>query len=204
MTSPLPKAETGPILGIDPGSVHTGYGLIDTSGHGVRVLSLGAVSPDTDWPMAERLAHIHRAILGLVNSFKPRAMALEDIFYNKNVKGTIKLAQARAASILAASLSGVPVFEYSPTLVKNTVTGSGRADKGQVAFMVASILKLGPGNSPDATDALAVALCHAGQGQGLLANKTSLAAASSGRGSSWRRLSAKDLEALGYKIENGS
>jgi crossover junction endodeoxyribonuclease RuvC len=198
--SPLEK---GPILGIDPGSIHTGYGLIETVGKSIKVVSCGAVSPKADWPLAQRLAYIHRSILDLVTTFKPKAMALEDVFTFKNVRGTIKLAQARAASILAASLSDIPVFEYSPALVKNTVTGSGRADKTQVAFMVSSILGLTESLASDVTDALAVALCHAGQ-ESLPYEKASLAAASSNRAGSWRRLSPKDLIALGYKIDSSS
>jgi crossover junction endodeoxyribonuclease RuvC len=152
--------------------------------------------------MAQRLAYIHRAVVGLVETFRPKAMALEDVFTAKNPRGTIKLAQARAASILAAALADIPVFEYSPALVKNTVAGSGRADKAQVAFMVASILGLAEQPGPDASDALAVALCHAGQ-DSLAGRQGGLAAASRLRASSWRRLSAKDLAALGYKIEGG-
>jgi crossover junction endodeoxyribonuclease RuvC len=189
-------------MGIDPGSIHTGYGLIDTSSQKITVVSCGTVSPKADWPLAERLAYIHRSILDLVIAFKPKAMALEDVFTFKNPRGTIKLAQARAASILAASLSDIPVFEYAPTLVKNTITGSGRADKGQVAFMVASILDIKESlGGPDAYDALAVALCHAGQ-ESMTFEKSSLASASRNRASSWRRLSAKDLTALGYKVDH--
>jgi crossover junction endodeoxyribonuclease RuvC len=188
-------------MGIDPGSVHTGYGLIEISGRAVSVVTCGAVSPKTAWDLPRRLAYIHRSILELVLTFRPKAMAMEDIFTHKNVRGTIKLAHARAASILAASLSGVPVFEYAPTLIKNAVTGSGRADKSQVAFMVGSVLKLTGTHGPDVTDALAVALCHAGQ-ESLPMERASLA--SSNRGSSWRRLSPKDLEALGYKIDPNS
>ncbi|MDR1677330.1 MAG: crossover junction endodeoxyribonuclease RuvC [Deltaproteobacteria bacterium] len=194
---------TGHILGIDPGSTHTGFGVIDTSGQSIKMVSCGAISPKSDLPMAEKLAYIHRSILDVVNVFRPKAMALEDVFTFKNPRGTIKLAQARAASILAASLSGIPVFEYSPTLVKNTITGSGRADKNQVAYMVASILNLIDNVSADASDALAVALCHAGQ-ESLPVEKGSLFAASRNRAGSWRRLSPKDLEALGYKIDNNS
>jgi crossover junction endodeoxyribonuclease RuvC len=193
-------AGNGPIMGIDPGSLHTGYGLIATTGRSISIITCGAVSPKPEWPLAQRLAYIHRAILDLVNTFKPKAMALEDVFTFKNPRGTIKLAQARAASILAASLSDIPVFEYPPALVKNSVTGSGRAAKEQVAFMVASVLGLKGAQGPDVTDALAVALCHAGQ-ESLPSENASLLAASRNRAGSWRRLSPKDLAALGYKID---
>ncbi|MDR2301088.1 MAG: crossover junction endodeoxyribonuclease RuvC [Deltaproteobacteria bacterium] len=194
-------AEKTLVLGIDPGSVHTGYGLIETVGRSVKVVTCGAVSPKTSWEMPQRLAYIHRSILDVIVTFKPQAMALEDIFTYKNPRGAIKLAHARAASILAASLSNVPVFEYTPTLVKNAVTGNGRADKSQVAFMVSSILSLDDSHAADVTDALAVALCHAGQ-DSLPFERAKLA--SNNRGSSWRRLSPKDLEALGYKIDPNS
>jgi crossover junction endodeoxyribonuclease RuvC len=197
-----PATADGPILGIDPGSLHTGYGLVDNRGGGLAMVSSGTVSPKAEWPMAQRLAYIHREIVGLVAAYRPRAMALEDVFTAKNPRGTVKLAQARAASILAAALADIPVFEYSPALVKNTVGGSGRAEKSQVAFMVASILGLSEPLGADASDALAVALCHAGQ-DSQTGNRHGLAAASRNRAGSWRRLSAKDLAALGYKIEGG-
>ncbi|MDR2387633.1 MAG: crossover junction endodeoxyribonuclease RuvC [Deltaproteobacteria bacterium] len=189
------------ILGIDPGSLHTGYGLIESSGKTVKMVTCGAVSPKATWELPQRLAYIHRSMVDLIVTFKPQAMALEDIFTYKNPRGAIKLAQARAASILAASLSDIPVFEYTPTLVKNAVTGNGRADKTQVAFMVSNILSLDQSHAADVTDALAVALCHAGQ-EALPLAKAKLA--SHNRGSSWRRLSPKDLEALGYKIDPNS
>jgi crossover junction endodeoxyribonuclease RuvC len=191
---------SGVILGIDPGSLHTGYGLIEASGQTVRMIACGTVSPSPGWPLPERLALIHRAVLDLVREFKPAAMALEDIFVYKNVRGTITLAQARAAAILAASLSAVPVFEYSPTLVKNVVAGSGKAGKGQVAFMVSRILNITAAMEPDTSDALAVAICHAGQAR-LDLSQRNTAAAKQNRSSSWRNMSVADLENLGFKFE---
>jgi crossover junction endodeoxyribonuclease RuvC len=192
--------ENGRIIGIDPGSLHTGYGVLACRGAELKLLAYGVVSPKEDWPLALRLAHIHRAIMDLMAEHQPSAMALEEVFTFKNPRSAIKLAQARGVSVLAAGLSNVPVYEYSPTLVKSVVAGSGRADKKQVAYMVAQIFDLRGPIGADASDALAIAVCHAGQSNSVLTAK-GLAAASHNRASSWRNLSLTDLEALGYKVE---
>jgi crossover junction endodeoxyribonuclease RuvC len=188
------------ILGVDPGSTHTGYGLIEANGSKVTLVSCGRISPNTDWPLTRKLCLIHRQLVEIVNTFKPKAMALEDVFTFKNPRSAIKLAQARGVSILAAALFEVPVFEYAPALVKNSVTGNGRAEKSQVAFMVQKILNITQAVSPDTSDALAVALCHSGQSSNAT-TPASIAAASRNRGASWRKLSVTDLAELGYQVE---
>jgi crossover junction endodeoxyribonuclease RuvC len=194
------KNSTGRILGIDPGSTHTGYGLIESAGAKVTMITCGRISPDPDWPFPRKLALIHREIVELVRSFKPKAMALEDVFSFKNPRSALKLAQARGVALLAAALWDVPVFEYAPGLVKNSVAGNGQAEKSQVAFMVSKLLDLTEPVSVDASDALAVALCHSGQSSVAKATLSS-GAASRNRASSWRRLSVSDLSALGYQME---
>jgi crossover junction endodeoxyribonuclease RuvC len=186
-------------VGIDPGSLHTGFGVVESRGRGLRMLRCGVVSPEADLPLAEKLALIHRAILAVVGEFNPKAMALEKVFTHVDPRGALTLAHARAASILAASLSGVPVFEYAPSLVKSVVAGSGRADKTQVAFMVSNTLGLEIRERSDATDALALAICHHGQ---LVPEGSNARAASRGRASSWRNMTADDQRRLGYRVDD--
>jgi crossover junction endodeoxyribonuclease RuvC len=199
-----PQGQQGPevILGIDPGSLFTGYGVIEVQDGYLALLAAGRLALDSDWPLTSRLVAIHERILELIKDHQPTAMAVEDLFTFKNPRSALKLAQARASAILAGALSGLPIFEYAPGLVKKTVAGSGRAEKGQVAWMVGSLLKLKEELPPDATDALAVAICHAGQAK-LSAGAEGLATAAAGRAraSSWRRLSSQDLADLGYRVE---
>jgi crossover junction endodeoxyribonuclease RuvC len=188
------------ILGLDPGSVHTGYGLIEAKGENLRLITQGRVSPGADWPMTRRLAYIHRTVFSLIQQTRPAAVAIEDVFTFKNPRSALKLAQARGVVILAPALLDIPVFEYAPGLVKNAVTGNGRAEKSQVAYFVSKILDLNETLSQDASDALAVALCHAGQ-QNLTYLTATSRAISSNRASNWRNLDANDLTSLGYRIE---
>jgi crossover junction endodeoxyribonuclease RuvC len=197
------KAEPGAntlILGLDPGSVHTGYGLIETQGENLQLISQGRVSPSPDWPMVRRLAYIHRAIFSLIQQTRPTAVAVEDVFTFKNPRSALKLAQARGVVILAPALLDIPVFEYAPGLVKNAVSGNGRAEKSQVAYFVNKILDLDLTLTKDASDALAVAICHAGQLNLTHLTATSKAS-SSNRAASWRKLDPNDLASLGYQIE---
>ncbi|MDR1545783.1 MAG: crossover junction endodeoxyribonuclease RuvC [Deltaproteobacteria bacterium] len=192
------------ILGLDPGSLHTGYGLIRCVGETTTLAASGRISPAAELPLPDRLVIIHRALLDLIGQARPSACAVEDVFTWKNPRSALKLAQARGAAVLAVALSGVPIFEYPPTLVKNAVTGNGRAEKSQVAFMVGHIFNLAPEElSPDASDALAAALCHAGQRR-LTGLSGSASAAARNRGGSWRKLSPKDLAALGYQVEKST
>ena len=168
----------------------------------MALLEADRLALDPDWPLPERLVAIHEKVGLLIDRHRPRAMAIEDMFTFKNPRSALKLAQARASALLAGALKGLSIFEYSPSLVKKTLTGSGRAAKDQVAVMVGKILRLTEKLPPDASDALAVAVCHAGQSSfALMATNSSAAAAGRARASSWRKLSADDLAALGYRIE---
>ena len=150
------------ILGIDPGSVHTGYGLVSHEGQRFAAVAFGRISCPSGQPLADRLARLARELTALVEEHSPEAAVLETPFHGLNTRSLVVLAQARGA--LLATLGGrdLEVFEYSPAEVKKAVTGSGRADKKQVAFMVCQQLSISAsGLSEDASDALAVALCYA-------------------------------------------
>jgi crossover junction endodeoxyribonuclease RuvC len=193
MTEILAPPRLSPILGLDPGSRHTGYGLIETQNGQIKVLSYGRLSPQPDWSFPKRLAYIHRGLREIVLSFKPVACAIEGVFTFKNPASAIKLAQARGVAVLAASLDDIAVFEYTPNQIKSAVTGQGKAEKTQVAFMVKKILCLNEDLPLDTTDALAVAICHSGQ-------KVLSSPKAAKTGKAWARLSPEDLTALGFKI----
>lgn len=185
------------ILGVDPGSRHTGYGLIQARGQKLSLVAQGRFSPPADWPLPRRLAHIHAGLSELIAGHKPGTMAVEDIFYGKNARSALKLGHVRGVILLAAAQAGLEIFEYAPRQVKNTVAGYGQAEKVQVAYMVAKLLNFDQPLAPDAADALAVAICHRSHsGLGHLLTTT---ARKSGRGGGWRNLSEEDLAALNYR-----
>ena len=148
------------ILGIDPGFHVTGYGLIEkVKGKPVHILH-GEIKLPKNEILSDCLLRIHRKLSEIIQENQPQALAVEDIFYGKNIKSLIKQAQVRGVTILAGSEAGVPVFEYSPLEVKSAVVGYGRAEKVQVQKMVQAILNLPEMPPADASDALAVAVCH--------------------------------------------
>jgi crossover junction endodeoxyribonuclease RuvC len=198
------RARAVRIIGIDPGSLHTGYGVVEVAGPGVRACAYGRISPPPSLPFPERLRLILEGLSGLIGEFCPEAGALENVFTNRNPMSALKLAQARGVAMAALASAGVPVFEYAPALVKRAVCGTGRAGKEQVAYMAAQALGIRGGAPPDATDALACALCHAGQADvRSLGAGIPQASASRARGSSWRRLTPADLEAMGFRVKGG-
>jgi len=149
------------ILGIDPGCVVTGYGMIEELRGGIAHLDNGGVFPPTRAPFSDRIRYIHDHVEALIQRFQPEAVAIENIFVAKNVQSTLKLGHARGAAMVAVSRAGLPIFEYTALQVKQAVTGYGHAGKDQIQKMVQALLKL-PGMAfADASDALAVALCHA-------------------------------------------
>ena len=149
------------VLGLDPGLRNTGWGVIDMQGSHLRHVADGVVRSDDRLSLAERLAQLHRGVIEVIARWTPDEAAVEQTFVNKNPESTLKLGQARGAVLLAPALSGLAVGEYSPALVKQAVVGSGRAAKEQVQMMVRTLLPGCPVESPDAADALAVAICHA-------------------------------------------
>ena len=150
------------ILGVDPGSAHTGYGCIETAGSRHRVLTCGAISPPARATFPDKLLAIHTGLAALLREHRPEAVAIEDLFYARNARSALKLGHVRGVVMLVASEAGLPVAEYSPTEVKRAVVGYGRAEKQQVQQMVTLLLGLATAPSPlDVSDALAVAVCHA-------------------------------------------
>ena len=151
------------ILGIDPGSITTGFGVIDSERGRLQLIEQGSVSTRRGADLPERLAVIHETIVSIIRRTSPEAIAVESPFAGHNVKSLIQLAHARGVILLAAQEAGLAVYEYSPRSVKSAVVGFGGAEKEQVAKMVRMLLpdcaalKL----SVDASDALAIAICHA-------------------------------------------
>jgi len=149
------------ILGIDPGIAISGYGLISCEGSQCQIVEYGVIRTSADIDTPRRLKEIHEGYLSLLGKYKPDAVAIEELFFNKNAKTIITVGQARGAALLAAALSNVEVYEYTPLQVKQAVVGYGRADKHQVQQMIKIIFHLDELPRPDdAADALAVAVCH--------------------------------------------
>ncbi len=151
------------ILGVDPGSVVCGYGVVNMQGSNkFTLVEYGVIHAKKSTPeFYERLKEIYKKIDAIIQRTNPDCAAFESMFYSKNVQSLIKLTHARASAILAASMSNLPILEYTPKEVKKSVTGRGAASKEQVSFMVRRILNIQ--ETPeffDATDALAVAICH--------------------------------------------
>lgn len=150
------------ILGVDPGSVRTGYGVIIAEGNRFDYVAAGTIVPPRTAGRYQRLRLIFSGIEDIIQQYRPTHFAIEDIFYAKNARSSLVLGEARGVAILAATLHDLPVAEYSPREVKLSVTGQGGADKSQVSFMLERILGLtSPIATGDASDALAVAVCHA-------------------------------------------
>jgi crossover junction endodeoxyribonuclease RuvC len=153
------------ILGIDPGLQVTGYGLIEKkNGSPVHILH-GEIKGNKHCKFSESLLRIYQELVALIQERKPHILAVEDVFYGKNIKSLVKQAQVRGVTILAGSSENMPVFEYSPLEIKSAVVGYGRADKYQVQKMVQAILNLKELAPPDASDALAIAICHLHSGK---------------------------------------
>ncbi len=147
-------------LGVDSGSLSTGYGVVQATGSTHRALEFGAIRNDSKTPHAERLALIFEKLQQVMDRNAPDLLALEEVFVSRNVQSALKLGQVRGAVMVAAASRGVPVVELSPTTVKAAVTGHGHAEKTQVQFMVKAILGLPAVPKPhDAADALALAIC---------------------------------------------
>jgi len=150
------------VLGVDPGSMRTGYGAIETDGRRHRLVETGVLAPGAGISLPEKLRHIHAGVTTLIERLRPDALAVEDVFHAANTRTALVLGHVRGVVLLAGAQAGLAVHEYPPATVKQQVTGFGRAEKSQVAFMVTRMLALSQDASPgDATDALAVALCFA-------------------------------------------
>jgi len=149
------------VLGIDPGTAITGYGLVMGEGDDLTLLAYGAITTPSDRSLPERLQRIYRELTALIEDLQPTAVAVEELFFSKNVRTALSVGQARGVALLAAANAGLPIHEYTPLQVKQAIAGYGRATKDQVQQMVRMLLGLDSVPQPDdAADAIAVAICH--------------------------------------------
>ena len=151
-------------IGIDPGTANTGFGVVRSEKGRMVALDGGVVSTRSDAPLGERLLAIHSRVSELIVEHSPDAMAVEDLYFGRNVSSALAVGQARGAVLLAAAQAAIPCRSYTPQQIKAAVCGSGRAEKAQVASMVQRLLSLTEIPTPDhAADALAAAICHCAQ-----------------------------------------
>ena len=159
------------ILGIDPGLAIVGWGVVEYSGNRFRTLGYGSIQTPSTMSTEGRLVEIYRRMRQLIETYKPDCMAVEELFWNTNQTTGIRVSEARGVILLSGAEYGVPIFEYTPLQVKQSVVGYGRAEKKQVITMVTMLLKLEKPPKPDDTaDALAIAICHAHCGGSRLAD----------------------------------
>src|SRR5712692_10621459 len=149
------------VLGLDPGLRHTGWGVIDVDGNRLTHVADGVASAPADLPLGERLVVLFRQLGEILERYRPDEAAVEETFVNKNAASTLKLGVARGVVLLAPAERGIPVAEYATNLIKKSVVGAGHAEKAQIQMMVRRLLPGCTLASPDAADALAVAICHA-------------------------------------------
>lgn len=160
------------ILGIDPGVAIVGFGLIESERGSMKMLQYGAVTTPAGLPLATRLVQIEDDICALIDQLRPDEIAIEELFFSKNITTGIAVAHARGVVLCTAERQGVPIFEYTPMQVKQAVVGYGLAEKKQVMDMTRRLLKLkGVPKPDDAADALAIAICHARSATSLLRRK---------------------------------
>lgn len=148
-------------MGIDPGSLHCGYGIIDRGSNNSYIyVSSGRIEISKKKTFDKRLIEIYDALLDVIRTFRPDVAAIEKVFFAKSVRSAISLGHVRGISLLAAVKEGLPIYEYTPLEVKKAVVGYGRAEKSQIQAMVKNILKINTPLSYDSADALAVSICH--------------------------------------------
>ena len=149
------------ILGIDPGTLVMGYGIIDADGDEIALVDYGAINPPKNGAIGERLHHLYNGILDIIRRYRPGAVAVEQPFISKNVRSAMAIGRAQAIALLAAAGEGIPAYEYTPTEVKQRVADYGASSKEQIQEMVRLQLGLAEVPQPnDAADAIAVAICH--------------------------------------------
>ncbi|TVY11930.1 crossover junction endodeoxyribonuclease RuvC [Paenibacillus cremeus] len=150
------------VLGIDPGIAIVGFGFIDKQGHKLVPVQYGSIQTEAHTPDALRLKQVYEAAVQLIDKYKPDAVAIEKLFFNRNVTTALTVGQARGVLMLAAEQKGLPIAEYTPLQVKQAIVGYGKAEKKQVQEMVRMFLNLSAAPKPDdVADALAIAICHA-------------------------------------------
>lgn len=148
------------VLGIDPGTHRMGFGILESDGRSYKLVICGTIRAASKDTIAKRLLHMFESLQKNIQSYKPDVMALETLFFAKDIQAVERIGEARACAMLAASKQGLEVIEYAPSAVKKSVTGNGRASKEQVQFMVKRLLNLKEAPALDASDALAIAMCH--------------------------------------------
>ena len=149
------------VLGIDPGTATTGYGVVEEAQGELKALTFGAIKTPAGQPLPERLQSIYQGVRDLVAEWNPAEAAVEELFFSRNVRTAMSVGQARGVTLLALADASLPITEYAPLTVKQAVTGYGSADKAQIQEMVRLLLRLEQIPRPDdAADALAVAICH--------------------------------------------
>ena len=148
------------VLGVDPGSIVTGYGLVEKKQNQMTCVHAGTITSSNKTPFFQRIYKIYQSMVDIMERYHPYELAIEDVFFAKNVKSALKIGHARGAVFIAAVQSGIKIFEYSPLEIKQSVVGYGRATKDQVRSMVQVILKLETQPVTDTSDALATAICH--------------------------------------------
>lgn len=151
------------VLGIDPGSLNTGYGVVDDSGNKIRLITSGCITNTNRDKIEKRFNKIYSVLKNVIHETHPEITALENVIFCNNTKIAIKLGEARGVAILTSVESGIPITEYSPKKIKQAVVGNGNASKQQVQGMVKHLLDLNETPPPDVADALAVAICHLNQ-----------------------------------------
>ena len=157
------------ILGIDPGVAIVGFGVVDSEGGTQRMVQYGAINTPANTPLATRLVQIEQDLMELLDQFKPDEVAIEELFFSKNITTGIAVAHARGVILATVEKAGIPLYEYTPMQVKQAVVGYGLAEKNQVMDMTKRLLKLRSVPKPDdAADALAIAICHARSATSLL------------------------------------
>nr|WP_298415207.1 crossover junction endodeoxyribonuclease RuvC [uncultured Halomonas sp.] len=171
------------VLGIDPGSRITGYGVLDLSSTRPRYIASGCIRIKAD-DLAQKLAQVYAGVAELIAMYRPGEFAIEQVFMARNADSALKLGQARGTAIVCAANHGISVFEYGPRQVKQAVTGTGAADKTQVQHMITAILALSATPQADAADALAIALTHSHARSGLVQQGSY--GGRRGRGQRWR------------------
>lgn len=163
MSEPLPRQPGDPVIvmGIDPGTRRTGYGVVSMADRVLRHVASGVLAPRQDGPLAERLVVIYDGLVDLLGRHAPNAVAVEDIFYAHHAQSALTLGHARGVALLAAAKAGVEIHSYPPAQVKRALSGHGRAEKDQIAKLVTMLLRLPEPPREDQADALALCICHA-------------------------------------------
>ena len=149
------------LIGIDPGLQRTGWGVLEVNGSRLGHVAHGTIGSDSGLPLAKRLCQLYLGLDEVLGRWQPIEAAVEETFVNKNPASTLKLGQARGVLLLAPAIADIPVFEYTPNLIKKSIVGTGHAHKEQVAMMICTLLPAAGAVKDDAADALAVAICHA-------------------------------------------